>query len=353
MWRALLKGRPNIMKEQISGYTLAELARLTDGELSGNPDVLIKAAAPFGSAGPGEITFADNRKLLAGLEATKAEAVIVPQGTFTSSRNSILVKNPKAAFARILQLFHRIPFRSKGISSLASIGKDCEYPEEISIGPFVSIGERVKIARHATLSPGCSVGDDSIIGEGCLLHPNVTLYPGVILGERVIIHSGTVIGADGFGYVRDGREQVKIPQTGNVIIGNDVEIGANSCVDRAAFGSTILEDQVKIDNHVHIGHNCKIGEGTVIVGSVGISGSVTIGKNCIFAGQSGASDHVTIGDNVVVLAKTAVTKDVPSGMTVSGLHGRDHRLQIKTEALINRLPDIYRDLRTIKKILNL
>lgn len=192
-----------------------------------------------------------------------------------------------------------------------------------------------------------------VIGTGCTLHPSVTVYPGVILGKRVTVHSGTVLGADGFGYVRDGDEQVKLPQTGNVEIGDDVEIGANSCVDRATFGSTVLEKNVKIDNHVHIGHNCRIGEGTIIVGSVGISGSVTIGKNCIFAGQSGASDHVNIGDNVIVLAKTAVTKDVPSGMTVSGLHGRDHRGQIKTEAILNRLPDMYKDLKTIKKKLGL
>lgn len=339
---------------QVTGiYKLGELAGIVKGKVCGNPDFTITAAKPFDSAGFSEITLAASQKLLADLGRTPAGAVIVPPGTRFEGKNLIIAGNPKAAFARILQLFHNQPFSAGGISSHSVIGKNCRISDEITIEPFVSIGDRVVIGEQVSVGAGCSIGEGCMIGKGCWLFPNVTLYPGVILGERVTIHSGTVLGADGFGYVRDGEDQVKFPQTGNVVIGDDVEIGANSCVDRATFGSTVLEKNVKIDNHVHIGHNCRIGEGTIIVGSVGISGSVTIGKNCIFAGQSGASDHVTIGDNVIVLAKTAVTKDVPSGMTVSGLHGRDHRGQIKTEAILNRLPDMYRDLKTIKKKLGL
>ena len=341
------------MKKTVKAFTLGELASLVKGEVFGDFGFTVSAANPFDSAGAEEITLAGNQKLISSLDRTKAGAVIVPRGTSFTDKNLLAVDNPKAVFARILQLFHNIPFAASGVSNLAVIGKDCDISREVSIHPFVSIGDNVEIKNSSTIESGCSVGDRCVIGNNCYLHPNVTLYPGVKLGDRVTIHSGTVLGADGFGYVRDGAEQVKLPQTGGVKIGNDVEIGANSCVDRATFGSTILEKNVKIDNHVHIGHNCRIGEGTIIVGSVGISGSVKIGKNCIFAGQSGASDHVTIGDNVIVLAKTAVTKDVPSGKTVSGLHGRDHSKQIKTEAIINRLPGMYRDLKTIKKKLGL
>jgi len=341
------------MNRSCQGYTLGEIAGMVGGKVSGDPETRVFAARPFEEAGPGDITLAGNRKILSRLKESKAEAVIVPPGVTMDGRNLLETANPKAVFARILQKFTATNFEAEGISGLALVGKRCEIDPEVTVDAFVRIGDRVKIQEKVTISSGCSVGDDCFIGAGSLLNPNVTLYPGSILGERVIVHSGTVIGADGFGYVKDGEQQVKLPQSGNVQIGNDVEIGANSCIDRATFGSTVLENQVKIDNHVHIGHNCRIGEGTIIVGSVGISGSVTIGKNCIFAGQSGASDHVNIGDNVTVLAKTAVTKDVPSGMTVSGLHGRDHRGQIKTEAILNRLPQIYRDLKTIKKKLGL
>ncbi len=341
------------MSHLTADYKLGDLAEIVKGEVYGDPGFTITAAKPFDKAGFHEITLAANQKLLTNLDQTESGAVIVPRGTSGKNKNLLAADNPKAAFARILQLFHNKPFAAIGISGHAVIGNNCSIPEEVSIEPFVSIGDNVAISEQVTIASGCSIGSNCEIGKGCYLFPNVTLYSGVILGERVTIHSGTVIGADGFGYVRDGDEQVKLPQTGNVEIGHDVEIGANSCIDRATFGSTVLEKNVKIDNHVHIGHNCRIGEGTIIVGSVGISGSVTIGKNCIFAGQSGASDHVTIGDNVIVLAKTAVTKDVPSGMTVSGLYGRNHSKQIKTEAILNRLPDMYRDLKTIKKKLGL
>lgn len=341
------------MSELIGNYKLGYLAVLVKGEVSGDPEFNVTAAKPFDSADFHEITLAENQKLLSSLGETKSGAVIVPRGTIHEGKNLLAVDNPKAVFARILQLFHNKPFVASGVSCMAVIGEDCDISDDVSIHPFVSIGDRVVISDHVTVSSGCSIGDGCKIGKDCCLNPNVTLYPGVELGDRVIIHSGTVLGADGFGYVRDGEKQVKLPQTGGVEIGDDVEIGANSCIDRATFGSTVLKNNVKIDNHVHIGHNCRIGEGTIIVGSVGISGSVTIGKNCIFAGQSGASDHVTIGDNVIVLAKTAVTKDVPSGRTVSGLHGRNHSKQIKIEAILNRLPDIYRDLKTIKKKLGL
>jgi UDP-3-O-[3-hydroxymyristoyl] glucosamine N-acyltransferase len=329
-------------------YTLSQLAEHVGGNAASETGIEIRGVRPFGDARPGDITLATNRKFLEDLSATNASAVIVPDGTVSGEKPLLLCSHPKAAFARILALFARKPFEVTGVSPLACVGEDCQVADEVSIGPYATVGQRVVIEREVALSPGASIGDDCRIGTGTIIHSNVTVYPGTVIGKRVTLHAGTVIGADGFGYVFDGSRQVKIPQTGTVRIEDDVEIGANSCVDRATFGETVIERGVKLDNHVHVGHNCRIGENTVIVGSVGISGSVRIGKNCVLAGQSGVADHVQIGDNVTVLARTAVYKDVPSGSTISGSYGRNHRDELKLEAALRRLPEVYKEWKRLK-----
>lgn len=330
-------------------FTLAELTELVAGELAGDPTVTITGANPFDSAQPGDITFAGTPAYLAKIDQCPASAVIVPLSCKTSSKPLLRARNPKEAFARITTHLYRRPFEETGISKMASIGEACAINDRVSIAAFVSVGDRARIGEEVTIHSGVSIGADCSIGRGCVLHANVTLYPGVVLGDRVIIHSGTVIGADGFGYVFNGREQVKVPQVGSVEIQDDVEIGANSCIDRATFGKTVIERGVKIDNQVHIAHNCRIGENTIIVGCVGISGSVQIGRNCILAGQAGVADHVTIGDNVIVMQKTAVTKDVPSGTQVAGLHGREYRKELKIEAMQRRLPELLARLKALEK----
>jgi len=324
-------------------YTVKELAFRTGGKVIGDAEALVTGVQPFEEAGPSDITVAIQRKYLDQLDSTSAIAVIVAQELTWAGKTQLIVENPKLAFAEILQLFTSRPFEPTGISPLASVGQRCKISEVVSIQPFATIGDDVVVENDVSLGAGAIVGAGSRIGSGSTLHPNVTLYPDTIIGERVILHSGTVIGADGFGYVFDGKKQVKLPQTGRVEIQDDVEIGANCCVDRATFGATVIERGVKVDNHVHIGHNCRIGENTIIVGGVGISGSVTIGKNCILAGQCGTVDHVNIGDNVTLLARAVVTKDVPSGSVISGRYGRSHRLELKQEALLRKLPEIYRD----------
>ena len=236
------------MSQLTANYKLGDLAEIVKGEVYGDQEFQVTAAKPFDSAGFHEITLAANQKLLSNLDQTKSGAVIVPRGTSEKNKNLLAADNPKAAFARILQLFHNQPFAARGISSHAVTGNNCRISEEVSIEAFVSIGDSVTISEQVTVASGCSIGSSCRIGQGCCLFPNVTLYPGVILGERVTIHSGTVIGADGFGYVRDGDEQVKLPQTGNVEIGDDVEIGANSTVDRGALKDTIIGEGSKIDN---------------------------------------------------------------------------------------------------------
>ncbi len=327
--------------------TLAELAQLVEGEVEGDPELRLSGAGPFESAGPNEITLAADRRYLRSLGETRAGAVIVPAETPPAGKPLLRTRKPKVAFALILQHFHARPFVATGISPLAAIGEGCRIPEAVSIHPFVVLGRGVELGERVTLWPGVFVGDGCRIGDDSTLHPNVTLYPGVRLGDRVIVHSGTVLGADGFGYVFDGRRQVKLPQTGGVEIGDDVEIGANCCIDRATFGLTRLENHVKLDNLVHIAHNCRIGENTVIVGCVGVSGSVEIGRNCVLAGQSGAADHVRIGDGVTVLARSAVYSDIPPGKVVSGTPARDHREELKSQAALRRLPETLREMRRL------
>ena len=306
-------------------YTLQKLAEHVGGRVAGDSQIEIRGIQPFESAGPGDLTLAAQKKYQEHLDQTRASAVIVLPGVVSHEKPLLQVESPKVAFARLLSLFHPRTAATEGISPLAHISESARIAEDVTIYPLVF------------------VGDHCVIGRGCVLHPQVTLYENVSLGERVILHSGTVIGADGFGYVFDGQTQVKIPQTGSVTIGDDVEIGANSCVDRATFGATVLERGVKLDNHVHIGHNCRIGENTVIAGQVGLSGSVEVGKNCTFAGHSGVVDHVKIGDQVTVMMKSAVSKDVPSQSVVSGQPAMEHRQWMKIEAVTRRFPEIYRE----------
>lgn len=324
-------------------YTLEQLARAVGGRVRGDPATEIRGIQPFESAGPGDLALAAAQRFRRDPEATGASALLVGQDFSGGSRPLLQVEKPKLAFARLLALFHQKPYRPGGVSPLAAIGKNCRLGADLTLHPFASVEDGARLGDRVTLYPGVSVGSGCAVGDDCVLHANVVLYEGVTLGNRVVLHAGTVIGADGFGYVRDGEVQVKIPQTGTVVIGDDVEIGANSCVDRATFGATVIESGVKLDNHVHVGHNCRVGANTVIVAQVGISGSVEIGKGCVLAGHVGVSDHVRLGDQVNVLAKSAVFKDVPSRSTVSGQPAMDHRRALRIEALRRRLPELYRE----------
>ena len=326
-------------------YTLQQLAERVAGRVSGDSDTEIRGIQPFDRAQPGDLTLASERKYREHLEMTQASAVIVSPDVASTKKPLLQVEDPKVAFARLMGLFDQKAFAAQGISPLAEVSESADVSPDVSIYPFVFVGDEVIIREEVTLYPGVSVGNHCVIGSGCTLYPNVTLYEHVLLGSGVTAHSGAVIGADGFGYVFDGQEQVKIPQKGRVVIGDNVEIGANSCVDRATFGETVIENGVKLDNHVHIGHNCRVGENTVFVAQVGISGSVEIGKRCTFAGHAGSVDHVKIGDDVTVMMKTAVTKDIPSGSVVSGQPAMEHQRWMKVEAFKRRFPEIYEELK--------
>jgi UDP-3-O-[3-hydroxymyristoyl] glucosamine N-acyltransferase len=341
--------RPVVLNSAV--FTLQELAQIVGGTVEGDVSTEIVGASPFDGSGPGDITFAGSAAFKKLIPKTKASAVIVDSAVESGDVPLLIVKNPKLAFALILQRLSAKPFVARGVSPLASVGNRTRISENVSIHPFVAVGDGVEIEDEVTLYPGVIVGDGCRIGRGSTLHANVTLYEGVELGRRVIIHGGAVIGADGFGYVGDGEKHVKVLQTGTVLVGDDVEIGANTTVDRGTFGATRIEKGVKLDNLVHIGHNCRIGENTIIVGCVGISGSVEVGRNCIFLGQSGAVHHTKIGDNSTIMMKTAVSKNVEAGSVVSGNYCRNHKEELKIQAAVRRLPRMQLQLKEIRNLL--
>ena len=333
------------MKESIS-----KIAVLVQGRVVGDPDLMIHGVAPFEQAGQHDITVAGSAKFLKKIDECNAAAMIVPRDTAVPQRNLIQVDNPMVAFAKVLQYFQPPVQPLTGIHPRAEIGREFKHGQNVSIGPFVSIGQQVTVGDQVWLHPGVVIGDKVTIGSDVIIHPNVTILAHTIIGSRVIIHSGTVIGSDGFGFAPDGTAYHKIPHSGIVQIDDDVEIGANNTIDRGTFGKTHIGRGVKTDNLVHIAHNVTVGENTVLVAQVGISGSVTIGKNAILAGQAGIAGHLTLGDHVTVGPQTGVGKSVPDGQIVSaGIPEMPHRLWLRVVRTIPKLPDISKRLLGLEK----
>ena len=336
---------------------LSRIAEVVEGKIRGDDRKHISGAAPFESATQNDITFADNAKCLKQIDETGAGAVIVPRDLPESSKNLVIVNNTRVAFARVVALFHpnskpTYSISSDGICSNAYIGKKFIRGKDISIAPFVVIQDNVTLGDSVILHPNVVVGNNAVIGNDVEIYPNVTILDRCRIGSRVIIHAGTVIGSDGFGFAPDGEKYCKIPQTGIVQIDDDVEIGAGNTIDRATFGKTWIRRGVKTDNLIHIAHNVTIGEDSVLVAQVGISGSVTIGKHAILAGQAGISGHLTIGDDVTIGPQAGVVASVPDGEVVSGTPEMPHRLWLRVQRIIYRLPELKKKLLEIEKRLN-
>lgn len=329
--------------------SLTTIAEVVNGEVKGDKNKKISGVAPFDDASGDEITFAGNAKFLKNIQETNAGAVIVPRDFQGATKNIIQVDNPQLAFAMVLNLFYP-PLKPKpGISLYACIGKNFACGREASIAPYVVIGNNVTVGHGITIGPGVVIGDNVVMGNDVQIYPNVTILERCTIGNRVIIHAGTVIGSDGFGFASDGKKYYKIPHTGIVRIDDDVEIGAGNTIDRATFGKTWIKCGVKTDNLVHIAHNVTVGENTVLVAQVGISGSVTIGKNTILAGQAGVAGHLTIGDNVTVGGQAGVAKSVPSGQIVSGTFAMPHQLWLRVQRILPKLPEVKKKLEEIEK----
>jgi UDP-3-O-[3-hydroxymyristoyl] glucosamine N-acyltransferase len=324
--------------------TLASIAEIVDGEIRGDENLKIFGAASFDDAKADEITFAGLSKFLKRISDTNAGAVIVPKDFDHGSKNIIRVANPQLAFIKVLALFHPPEKPKSGISREAYIGKTFFCGEDVSIAPFAVIGDNVTIGNRVIIHSSVVIADNVVIGDDVRIYPNVTILDRCIIGDRVTIHAGTVIGSDGFGFVPEGDKYYKIPHLGIVKIDNDVEIGAGNTIDRATFGKTWIQSGVKTDNLVHIAHNVTVGENTLLVGQVGISGSVAIGKNAILAGQAGISGHLTIGDRAVIGPQAGLAKSVPGGETVSGSPAIPHRQWLRVQRVIPKLPEIAKKL---------
>jgi len=309
--------------------------------IAGDPDTQIGGAANTDEAIAGELTYIAGAKHAAKLASTRASAVIVPEslaGTATDAAAAVLVAaDPEMAFIACLHHLYPQAGNPGGTSDRADVDMTASIGAGTWIGAFASVGARATLGRDCRVHSGCRIGTDVSIGDGCVLHPNVVLYDGVKLGERVTIHAGTVIGSDGFGYKFRNGEHIKFPQVGTVVIGSNVEIGANTCIDRASLGATRIGDGTKIDNQVHVAHNVRIGARVLLCGQVGIGGSTVIEDYALLASQSGVADHVTVGKQAMVLAQAGVTKDVAAKDQVMGFPAANRRAALHQMATLHRV----------------
>ncbi len=328
---------------------LKELAQWVDGTVIGDGEVEISGVSAIDEAQAGEITFIANPKYLPKLNETRASAVIVSKAVTRGEKPLLSVSHPYLAFAKILAFFSQKPYQPKGIDSNAWISPTASLGKDLTLYPFVYIGDHCSIGDRVTLYPGVCIGDGSSVGEDSILYPNVSVYSGTTIGKRVILHSGVVVGSDGFGYVKEGKKNVKIPQVGGVEIEDDVEIGSNTTIDRATLGKTIIRRGVKIDNLAQVAHNVIIGEDSIIVAQVGISGSTKIGSNVTLAGQVGMVGHIEIGDNVMVGAQSGVGHDLPANQVFTGSPAIPHREWLRSVTVFPKLPEMRRTLIEIEK----
>ncbi|MHB0912506.1 MAG: UDP-3-O-(3-hydroxymyristoyl)glucosamine N-acyltransferase [Armatimonadota bacterium] len=329
--------------------TLEELAELIGGDPEGDLGLKIYGAADLTEAEEGDVVFAESDKLFDTACASTASAIIARRGMKCPAKAVIAVDDPRYAFAKALEVFSPARHRELGVHPSACIGEGAKIGENPSIGYNVHIGRGAKIGRNVWIYPSVYLGDNVVIGDDCVLHPFVSIYYGVTLGNRVIVHSGSVIGADGFGYTPVGGAHYKIPQIGVVKIGDNVEIGANCTIDRARTGRTVIGQGTKVDNLVHIAHNVTVGENCVVIAQVGVSGSVAIGDRAILAGQAGVKDHVTIGPDTIVCGKAGVIGDIEPGSFVSGYPARPHKEQMRVQAAQMRLPQLLRTVKELEK----
>jgi UDP-3-O-[3-hydroxymyristoyl] glucosamine N-acyltransferase len=336
------------------GKSLSELAAHVQGNVVGDGSVVVHKVAAIDEAGPGEITFLSHPRYQKFLPQCKASAVIIGPGVAGSahrgSHNFIEAANPYLAFAKILAIFSPPPLFNGERSAAVHIDGSAKLADGVTIFPNVVVGPRVKIDHGSVLFPGVFIGADAAIGADCVFYPNVVIREGCRIGDRVVLHAGVVIGSDGFGYAGTGAGRIKIPQIGVVVIEDDVEIGANSTVDRATLGKTIIGRGAKIDNLVQIGHNVIVGEDCLVAAQVGIAGSTRLGKNVTLAGQVGVVNHIQIGDNATIGPQSGIAKSVPSGAVLSsGLAAAPHHQWLKVMTLLPQLPSLWSAVRRLEK----
>jgi len=330
-------------------FTAAQLAQELQGEVVGDGSVVLTGFAPAVTAKAGDLTFAENEAFFAKAEQSAAAAILV-DGPFTSACKVLLrVPNARIAFARVLPLFFPEKKFPAGVHPSAVVAPSAQIDPTAHVGPFCHIGEEVQIGARAVLQGGNHLGDHCVIGAETNLFPGVILYSLTRIGRRVRIHAGTVIGADGFGYVFDAGIHRKVPQVGLVIIHDDVEIGANVTIDRGALGPTVIGPGTKIDNLVQIAHNVTVGEHCLVVAQVGVAGSTQIGNYTTLAGQVGLAGHLKIGDKVIVAAQSGVMHDIPDGGKWLGAPAQPDREAKRQIIALHQLPALIRRVHELEK----
>ena len=324
-------------------FSAAEIAEQLDGQVVGDPATVLKGFAPADRAQPGDLTFAENETYFARAEQSAASAVIL-DGPFSSATGKVLIKvaNARVAFARVLPLFFPEPDLPPGIHPTAVVSRSAQVDPTAHVGPYCVVGDKVKISARCILHGANHIGAECNLGEQVILFPYAIIYRGCELGNRVRIHSGTIVGSDGFGYVPDGGIHRKVPQIGNVIVRDDVEIGANVTIDRGALGPTVIGKGTKIDNLVQIGHNVVIGENCLVVAQAGIAGSTKLGNDVVLGGQVGLAGHLKIGNKVSVGAQSGVMHDIPDGETWLWTPAQPNQHAKRQMIAMQQLPDLLR-----------
>lgn len=352
-WRADDTARAKPQEEtqtvQSVQIPLGQLAALLDGSVEGDAAVTISGPGTLESAELGQIVFVEKPELLTMGEQSAASALIVSPDSRTSAKPIIVTEDPRLAFSKVLEIFAPKPRVYQGVHPTAVIGRNVHMGEDVSVGAYAVVEDNVILGDNVIVYPLAYVGHEATIGDRTIVYPHVFIGERVAIGKRSIVHSGSALGCDGFGFLQTAQGHRKIPQIGTVNIGDDVEVGACCTVDRATVGATVVGNGTKIDDHVHIAHNCQIGENCLLCGQVGIAGSTRVGNNVVMGGQVGVNDHVNIGDNVVIGAQAGVFGDLTEPGIYSGYPARPHTAQLRVSAASQKLPDLLKKIRDLEK----
>lgn len=333
-------------------FSAKQIAQFVQGKIEGDENAKVNTFAKIEDSVPGAISFLANPKYIQYIYETKSTIVLLDEAIVLDRKvepTLIRVQNARDCVARLLQLYEAAKPKKTGIDALAFISSSAKVGENVYVGAFAYIGDGVEIGNGCQIYPHATICDNVKLGDNCIVYPNVSIYHDSKVGNNVIIHSGAVIGADGFGFAPNGESYDKIPQIGIVTIEDDVEIGANTCIDRSTMGSTYLRKGVKLDNLVQIAHNTDIGEHTVMSSQVGVAGSTKVGQWCMFGGQVGISGHITIGNKVMLGAQSGVPSSLKDNQTLIGTPPMPQFQFFKSQALYQKLPEIYKQLNALQK----
>ncbi len=333
-------------------FTAQQIAQFVEGKIEGDENATVNTFAKIEEGKEGAISFLSNPKYTHYIYDTKSSVVLVDESVVLEhpvSTTLIRVKNAYECVAKLLQVYESMKPKKTGVDPLAFVSPKAKVAEDVYVGAFAYIGDSAEVGKGSQIYPHAYIGDGVKIGENALVYPNVSIYHGCRLGNNVTVHSGSVIGADGFGFAPSAEGYDKIPQIGIVTIEDNVEIGANTCIDRSTMGSTYVRKGVKLDNLVQIAHNTDIGENTVMSAQVGIAGSAKVGQWCMFGGQVGIAGHITIGDRVFLGAQSGVPGSLKGGQELIGTPPMPPRSYFKSQAIFRRLPDMYKELQDLKK----